>query len=148
MIRALIWRIFSAKAKRWDKNLEYSTPQPVFHTVVSRPATTTHCGVYQIFVSRFFEKIPWKQCGNYGNLLSHFFGKKFVKTTFLPAMNLLNSWFDEIFFQWERISRFFTLWCRNYGNSLSLHSRIFAKNFLKVTAVLLNIYLLISILKN
>ena len=39
---------------------------------------------------------------NYGhnNLLSLSFGKTFVKTTFL-LMNLLNSWFDEIFFRWE-----------------------------------------------
>ena len=36
-------------------------------------------------------------CGNYRNLFSHFFGKNFVKTTFL-LMNLLNSWFDESFF--------------------------------------------------
>ena len=37
------------------------------------------------------------QCGNYRNLLSHFFGKNFVKPTFL-LKKLLKSWFDEIFF--------------------------------------------------
>ena len=37
--------------------------------------------------------IDISQCGNYGNLLSHIFGKNFVKVTFL-----LKSWFDEIFF--------------------------------------------------
>ena len=37
------------------------------------------------------------QCGNYGILLSHFFGKNFVKATFLLKI-LPNSWFDEIFF--------------------------------------------------
>ena len=38
-------------------------------------------------------KVRSAQCGNYGNLLSHFFGKNFVKVTILP----INSWFDEIF---------------------------------------------------
>ena len=37
------------------------------------------------------------QCGNYGNLLSRIFGKKFVKLTDL-LKELLNSWFDGIFF--------------------------------------------------
>ena len=36
-------------------------------------------------------------CGNYGNSLSHIFGKNFVKVTFL-LNELLKSWFDEIFF--------------------------------------------------
>ena len=62
------------------------------------------------------------QCGNCRNSLSHFFRKNFVKAMVL-LKKLLNSWFDEIFFQWERISRFSTLWhlsrCRNCRNSLS-----------------------------
>ena len=36
-------------------------------------------------------------CGNYGNILSHIFGKNFVKVTAL-LKELLKSWFDEIFF--------------------------------------------------
>ena len=47
------------------------------------------------------------QCGKYGNLLSRFFGKNFVK-----AMHLLNkslkSWFDGKNFQWEWIFYFST----------------------------------------
>ena len=37
------------------------------------------------------------QCGNYRNLLSHFFGKNFLKLTFLLKKSLKSS-FDEIFF--------------------------------------------------
>ena len=48
------------------------------------------------------------QCGNCRNSLSHFFRKNFVKTMVL-LKKWLNSWFDEIFFQWERISRFSTV---------------------------------------
>ena len=41
------------------------------------------------------------QCGNYGNLLLHtFFCKNFVNSTIF-LKNLLNSWFDEIFFRWD-----------------------------------------------
>ena len=67
-------------------------------------------------------KITWKivqeithaQCGNYGNSLSPIFGKNFVKAAVL-LKKLLNNWFDEIFFKWERISHFSTLWhCRHY----------------------------------
>jgi len=45
------------------------------------------------------------QCGNYKNSLSRIFGKNFVKVTVL-LKKLLNKWFDEIFFRWERISHF------------------------------------------
>ena len=38
-----------------------------------------------------------KKCGNYGNSLSHFFDKNFVKVTFL-LKKMLKSWFDEIFY--------------------------------------------------
>ena len=44
------------------------------------------------------------QCGNYGNLLSRFFDKNFVKVTFL-LKKILKSWFDEIFFWGD--SKFF-----------------------------------------
>ena len=59
--------------------------------------------------------ISWKcnqampaQYENYENLLSHFFDKNFMKATFLQK-KLLKSWFLEIFFRWEWISRFSTL---------------------------------------
>ena len=45
-------------------------------------------------------------------LLSHFFGKNFVKPTVL-VIELLNSWFDEIFFQWEWIFHFSTMCSSN-----------------------------------
>jgi len=54
------------------------------------------------------------QCGNCRNSLSHFFHKNFVKAMVL-LKKLLKSWYDEIFFQWERISRFSTLCCGNSG---------------------------------
>ena len=48
---------------------------------------------------------PWNwievsQCGNCCDLVSHIFGKNFVKVTFL-LKKLLKSWFDEIFFRWD-----------------------------------------------
>ena len=39
------------------------------------------------------------------NILSSCFGKNFVKAIFLPMC-----WFDEIFFRWEQIFNFSTLW--------------------------------------
>ena len=48
------------------------------------------------------------QFGNYGNSLLHIFGKNFVKVMVL-LNKLLNSWFDEICFWWEGISRFSTM---------------------------------------
>ena len=74
--------------------------------------------------------------GNYGNSLSRSFGKNSVKVTFLETR--LKSWFDEIFFRIERISRFSTQG-GNYGNLLSL---FFGKKFVKVMVLL--IYLLSS----
>ena len=59
------------------------------------------------------------QCGNYGNSLSRIFGKNFVKVTVL-LNKVLKSWFDEIFYKWERISRFSTLWKYYKLQSLSL----------------------------
>ena len=41
-------------------------------------------------------------------IISHFFGRNFVKATF-SLEKLLQSWFHEIFFRWESISRFCTL---------------------------------------
>ena len=57
--------------------------------------------IWRIFFSvrenfSFFHTVQCAQCGNYGNLLSRFFGKSFVKVTVL-LKKLLNSWFDEIF---------------------------------------------------
>ena len=49
------------------------------------------------------------QCGNHGILVSHFFGKNFVKATVLLNKSL-KSWFDEIFFLWDQIFHFSTLW--------------------------------------
>ena len=43
-------------------------------------------------------------------ILSHIFDKNFVKSMVL-LKKLLNSWFDDFFFQWERISRFSTVHC-------------------------------------
>ena len=42
-----------------------------------------------------------RESGNYGNLLSRFFGIKFVKTTHL-LYKLLKSWFDRKLFWWEK----------------------------------------------
>ena len=66
------------------------------------------------------------QYGNYGNSLSRIFGKYFVKV--MDLLNkLLKSWFDEIFFRWEWISRFSTLWViyshtLNYGQKFRVNN--------------------------
>ena len=51
------------------------------------------------YFQEFFHEIIFKKthCGNYGNSLTHIFGKNLVKVTVL-LMKLLISWFDEIFF--------------------------------------------------
>ena len=65
----------------------------------------------------FHEILSWvkitlcahSQCGSCRNSLSHFFRINFVKVIVLQK-KLLKSWFDEEKFEWERISRFSTLW--------------------------------------
>ena len=90
-----------------------------------------------------FTKFLSRQCrahwtGNYRrNLLSPFFGKNFMKAKLL-LKNLLckyiNRWFHKIFFQWERISCFFTL-CSSgltvYGNYANLLPPFWRKNSVK-----------------
>ena len=58
---------------------------------------------------RTCSKVTIAQCRYYGSSLSQIFDKNFVKSMVL-LKELLNSWFDDFFFQWERISRFSTLW--------------------------------------
>ena len=78
-------------------------------------------------------------CGNYWNsLLSRFFYKNFVKSTFLAFLliKLLKNWFHGKKFRWERISRFSTLHSveRNYGTLVShflAKSKIFIKEVTK-----------------
>ena len=71
-------------------------------------------------------------CGNYGNSLSRFFEINFVKATILK---LQKSWFHEIFFRWERISRFSTLWhCTVW--KLRKFTLTFGNNFVKVMVLL------------
>ena len=55
-----------------------------------------------------FQRVVWKL--QKFSLTSHFFRKNFVKAMVLLKKSL-NSWFDEIFYQWERSYRFSTLCC-------------------------------------
>ena len=79
--------------------------------------------IFQKIVVQKFRKNPQcetAQCGNYCDLVSHIFGKNFVKLTVL-LKKLLKSWFDEIFFWWDQIFRFSTLWTvcnESYWNSV------------------------------
>ena len=68
---------------------------------------------WNIFLVR--EKFSFFHTVNYGNSLSRTFGKNSVKVTVL-LNKLLKRWFDEIFFGWERISRFSTLWVNTKSN--------------------------------
>ena len=72
----------------------------------------------------------YTHCGNYRNLVSHFFGKNFVKAILLKK--LLKSWFDEIF-RGDQIFHFSTLLCSQCGNYGNLLSQIFDNNFVKLT---------------
>ena len=62
-------------------------------------------------VSCFNSFVHFAQCGNYGNLLSRFFDKNFVKTTHLvDSLNKpLKSWLDGKKFWWEQIFHFPTV---------------------------------------
>ena len=87
---------------------------------------------FEIYSYTFLTKISWKQIlsftcngftkyfssakklipfhnvrGNYGISLTHFWPKFRESKGFTNLSKLLKSWFDEIFFQWERISREF-----------------------------------------
>ena len=75
------------------------------------------------------------QCRNYVNSLSSIFGKNFVKVAVL-LNKLLKSWFDEIFFWWERISRFFHTVCPDTTKSFSF-LRFFRENKVSENANLL-----------
>ena len=44
------------------------------------------------------QEVVYTRCGNYGNILSHYFDKNFVKATFL-LKQLLKSWFHKTFFR-------------------------------------------------
>ena len=72
--------------------------------------------------------------------LTHFW-QKFRKSNGLITYNKVKSWFDEIFYWWERISCFSTLWISNHTFFF------FCKNFVKVN-VLLNKSLKESIWRN
>ena len=61
----------------------------IYFSVKSNHILNYTCKIFSIYVCT-------SQYGNYGNLLSLFFGKNFVKVTFL-LKKLLKSWFDEIF---------------------------------------------------
>ena len=80
------------------------------------------------------EWLVWRtysQCGNYGNLLSHFLYKNFVKWMF-SLKKLRKSWFHEICFQWEWIFSHSVLvactQCENFMIFLSL--RFYVKSSL------------------
>ena len=77
-------------------------------------------------------------CGNYGNSLSHFFDKNFVKATFL-LNKLLKRWFDEFFLVRENFPFFHTVLCKLRNYSLMLFWQKFRESNVfneKVTKVL------------
>ena len=63
-------------------------------------------------------------------ILSHTF---LTKISWNQQFYKRSCWFHEIFFRWERISRFSTLWSGNCRNYLS---HFFDKNFVKATVLL------------
>ena len=75
---------------------------------------------------------------NYGNLLSLYFGLKFVKPTYL-LKKIINSWFDEFFFRWEYINFWFfhnvhtTLW-----KLQKFTATVFSQIFRQITVLLKN----------
>ena len=71
---------------------------------------------------RKLQKFSLTVVNMYRNLFSHFFGKNFVKPTFL-LKKLLKRWFDEIFFWWVNFSFYHTAMCL---------SNLCGKNFVKV----------------
>ena len=60
-------------------------------------------------------KLCIAQCGNYGNLLSLFYGKNFVKVTFLLRNHVLDRWFDEFFFNETRVN-----FCNFYNYNITV----------------------------
>ena len=89
---------------------------------------------WQQWISRFSKLCDThNQSGNYGTLLSLYFGKNIVKPMYL-LKKLLNSWFDEIFFLWD----FSTMWhcaitvshCGFYEIFVSLFQKFPWKQFL------------------
>ena len=73
----------------------------------SSNSTTASGNSFNFFVNwppsswPIYPEISETQCENYGNLLSYFFDKNFVKAPFTEK--ILKSWFDAIFSQWEWI---------------------------------------------
>ena len=124
------WARHSVENVRIFQSIEFyvklATWVPTFVTMLISRNLSKNCA------SKFPHGVfsSWAKCGNCRNSLSLFFRKNFVKTMVLQKKSL-NSWFDEIFFQWERISRFSTLWWGNewkYNFSVKLRRNFSDQN--------------------
>ena len=81
------------------------------------------------FLKSWFDEKKYlvrEKCGNYGNLLSLFFGKNFVKVTFSRFLlkKLLNKWFDKLFlgesrYHWQFSKCAFTLFWQKIRESIA-----------------------------
>ena len=101
VISCLVWRKIP-----WNRSINYNSIY--FHEIIFNPRIKKICFTHRIRIKHNVEITEI-----YSNNLWY---KNFVKVPIL-----LKSWFDEIFFQWERIHHFFTLWkLRNFNASILL----------------------------
>ena len=121
------------------KNEKFSLTEKIFREINSFSNFFRKSGAYTKFCQNFWERILHSaQCGNYGNSLSRIFGKNFVKVTVLLNKLLIKSWFDEIFFRWERISRFSTLCMITLWKLRNFTATIFSQKFRQINILLMN----------
>ena len=83
------------------KNEKFSLTEKIFRQINSLVISLVETLLSRNFCQKCvrlnrsnFHTVNTAQCGNYGNLLSHFFGKNSVKATLL-LKKVLNWWFDE-----------------------------------------------------
>ena len=88
----------------------------------------TFTKIFQKTVIQKFCKLHTVLCVLKTEIYSHFFGKNFVKATFL-LKTLLNSWFDEIFFSLARVKfSFFHTFCEMH-REIHCHAKFSSNQF-------------------
>ena len=106
-MRSIEFLAFYKSAFMWQSSFYYVSKATLLQNFCSKKYEQTECNSFIFFSSNRLDFVPddcvlyyfstlWVWKYSYRNLLSHFIGKNFVKTTFL-RIKLLNSSFEKKF---------------------------------------------------
>ena len=107
LLKKLLYRYnwFDERFFRWERNSHHGNINIFFRQISSFIKSVT-----KEFISRkFFSVIAFCSTFPHTVILFPTFWQKFRESNVF-SKKLLMSWFHEIFFRWERISRFFIVW--------------------------------------